>query len=75
MLLGSFLAERLENLRRLKRLEYLNVALNNIAVVENLERCESLKKACTMLDRHEFSRLAKPLQKCHITPPVLGRTK
>lgn len=38
-------ADRLENLRRLKRLEYLNVALNNIVVIENLERCESLKKA------------------------------
>lgn len=41
---GSVPSEKLENLGRLKRLEYLNVALNNIAVVENLERCECLKK-------------------------------
>ncbi|XP_061879011.1 dynein axonemal assembly factor 11 isoform X3 [Entelurus aequoreus] len=34
----------LENLGRLKKLEYLNLALNNIEVIENLEGCESLCK-------------------------------
>ena len=34
----------LENVSRLKKLEYLNVALNNIEKVENLEGCESLNK-------------------------------
>ncbi|KAJ1497848.1 hypothetical protein HMI55_005268 [Coelomomyces lativittatus] len=34
----------LENLKKLKALEYLNLALNNISVIENLEGCESLKK-------------------------------
>lgn len=29
--------ERPENLGRLKKLEYLNLALNNIEVIENLE--------------------------------------
>ncbi|CDJ56453.1 leucine rich repeat protein, putative [Eimeria maxima] len=38
LLLQNNLIDRLENLRRLKRLEYLNVALNNIVVIENLER-------------------------------------
>lgn len=33
-----------ENVRRLKYLEYLNLALNKIEVVENLEGCESLEK-------------------------------
>lgn len=33
-----------ENVARLKKLEYLNVALNNIEKVENLEGCESLQK-------------------------------
>lgn len=33
-----------ENLSKLKKLEYLNLALNNIEKVENLEGCESLKK-------------------------------
>jgi protein TilB len=33
-----------ENVSRLKKLEYLNLALNNIDRIENLEGCESLKK-------------------------------
>lgn len=35
---------RLENLHKLKNLQYLNLAINNIEKVENLERCESLEK-------------------------------
>lgn len=34
----------LENLNKLKKLEYLNLALNSIERIENLERCESLQK-------------------------------
>jgi protein TilB len=33
-----------ENVRRFKNLEYLNLALNKIEIVENLEGCESLNK-------------------------------
>lgn len=33
-----------ENVSRLKKLEYLNFALNNIERIENLEGCESLQK-------------------------------
>lgn len=33
-----------ENLWKLKKLEYLNLALNNIECIENLEGCESLQK-------------------------------
>lgn len=33
-----------ENLNKLKELQYLNLALNNIEKIENLERCESLDK-------------------------------
>lgn len=33
-----------ENVSRLKKLEYLNLALNNIERIENLQGCESLKK-------------------------------
>ena len=35
---------RLENLGRLKRLEYLNIAMNAIERVEGLAGCESLSK-------------------------------
>lgn len=33
-----------ENLNKMKRLEYLNLAINNIEYIENLEGCESLEK-------------------------------
>ena len=35
---------KLENLNKLKELDYLNMALNNIAIIENIEGCESLRK-------------------------------
>uniref|UniRef100_A0A3B5MRK2 Leucine-rich repeat-containing protein 6 n=1 Tax=Xiphophorus couchianus TaxID=32473 RepID=A0A3B5MRK2_9TELE len=42
--LQNNLIPRIENVGRLKKLEYLNLALNNIQVIENLEGCESLRK-------------------------------
>lgn len=42
--LQSNLIPRIENVSKLKKLEYLNLALNNVLVVENLEGCESLTK-------------------------------
>lgn len=41
---GTFSCSSSENVSRMKKLEYLNLALNNIEVVENLEGCESLNK-------------------------------
>ncbi|XP_078073188.1 dynein axonemal assembly factor 11 isoform X3 [Mustelus asterias] len=38
------LIPKIENVGRLKKLEYLNLALNNIERIENLEGCEFLKK-------------------------------
>lgn len=32
----------MENLQKLKELEYLNLALNNIKIIEGIEQCESL---------------------------------
>ena len=34
----------MENLTKLKELEYLNLALNNIRLIEGIENCESLMK-------------------------------
>ena len=34
----------MEGLRKLKELEYLNLALNNLTQIEGLDNCESLKK-------------------------------
>ncbi|XP_030631706.1 dynein axonemal assembly factor 11 [Chanos chanos] len=42
--LQNNLIPKIENVGKLKKLEYLNLALNNIEVIENLEGCESLVK-------------------------------
>ncbi|NWU90328.1 TILB protein, partial [Upupa epops] len=42
--LQNNLIPKLENVSKLKKLEYLNVALNNIERIENLEGCEELQK-------------------------------
>ncbi|XP_030301520.1 protein tilB homolog [Calypte anna] len=42
--LQNNLIPKIENVGKLKKLEYLNVALNNIERVENLEGCEELNK-------------------------------
>lgn len=44
LLLQGNLIAKIENLNRLKWLEYLNLSLNNIEVIENLEQLESLTK-------------------------------
>ncbi|XP_031629421.1 protein tilB [Contarinia nasturtii] len=44
LLLQSNLISKIENLHKLKKLEYLNLSLNNIEIIENLEQLESLKK-------------------------------
>ena len=44
MYLQSNLIPKIENVSKLKKLEYLNLALNNIETIENLEGCESLNK-------------------------------
>ncbi|XP_072426544.1 dynein axonemal assembly factor 11 isoform X2 [Chiloscyllium punctatum] len=42
--LQNNLIPKIENVGRLKKLEYLNLALNNIECIENLEGCEFLQK-------------------------------
>ncbi|XP_066120713.1 dynein axonemal assembly factor 11 isoform X1 [Saccopteryx bilineata] len=42
--LQNNLIGRIENVGKLKKLEYLNLALNNIEKIENLEGCEGLTK-------------------------------
>lgn len=44
LLLQNNLISKMENLTRLKELTYLNLALNNIEVIEGLENNESLEK-------------------------------
>ena len=44
LLLQNNIIDKIEGLRKLKEVEYLNLALNNISVIENLDGCESLRK-------------------------------
>ncbi|XP_014248281.1 protein tilB homolog [Cimex lectularius] len=44
LLLHNNLISKIENIGRLKSLEYINFSLNNIEKIENLEGCESLTK-------------------------------
>lgn len=43
LFLQNNIIEKLENLDKLRELEYLNLAVNSISLIENLENCESLK--------------------------------
>ena len=54
-----------ENLNRLKKLEYLNVSLNNLEAIENLEGCESLKKldlTCNFIALENVEKSVKALR-------------
>ncbi|KAG2454244.1 hypothetical protein HYH02_001278 [Chlamydomonas schloesseri] len=42
--LQNNLIGKIQNLHKLKELEYLNLAVNNVTKIQNLQRCESLKK-------------------------------
>ncbi|CAD7698076.1 unnamed protein product, partial [Ostreobium quekettii] len=42
--LQNNLIGKIQNLHRLKELEYANLAINNITRIENLQKCESLQK-------------------------------
>lgn len=44
LLLQNNIIPKMEGLSKLKELEYLNLALNNIGMIEGIEGCESLKK-------------------------------
>lgn len=44
LLLQNNLISKIENLHKLKKLTYLNLAVNNIEVIENIDQLESLEK-------------------------------
>ncbi len=44
LFLQNNLISKIQNVSKLKSLQYLNLALNNITTIENLEGCESLMK-------------------------------
>ncbi len=52
----------MENLNKLKELEYLNLALNNITVIENIEGCESLQKLDLTVNFIEVDNLDRSIE-------------
>ncbi len=55
-------------MNRLKELEYFNLALNNISLIENLDGCESLKKldfTCNFIDVYDYEKSLENLATCH----------
>lgn len=59
-----------ENLYRLKELEYLNLALNNITKVENLESCESLKKLDLTVNFIDVGTLEESVENMKLIPQL-----
>lgn len=43
LFLQNNIIEKIENIEKLKELEYINLAVNNISMIEGVEQCESLK--------------------------------
>lgn len=66
LLLQNNLIEKMENLNKLRELEYLNLALNNISKIEGIENCESLEKldlTCNFIDSENYLDSLKNLKK------------
>lgn len=67
LLLQNNLISKMENLSKLKELTYLNLALNNIEVIEGLEGCESIEKldmTCNFISAERFFESLINLKKC-----------
>lgn len=65
--LQNNIIEKLENLEKLKELEYLNLAVNSISKIENIEHCESLNKldmTMNFVDIEDLKESCDCLSKC-----------
>ncbi|CAD8090532.1 unnamed protein product [Paramecium primaurelia] len=69
LLLQNNIIEKMENLYKLRELEYLNLALNNIKLIEGIENCESLMKldlTVNFVDLQNLEKSVQCLQKCRL---------
>jgi protein TilB len=57
LLLQNNIISKIENVNKLKELEYLNLAMNNINKIQNLERVESLRKLDLTMNFIDFDEL------------------
>mmetsp|Transcript_12403 Transcript_12403/g.30089 ORF Transcript_12403/g.30089 Transcript_12403/m.30089 type:complete len:466 (-) Transcript_12403:147-1544(-) len=62
LLLQHNAISKMENISKLKELEYLNLSLNNIKKIENIAGCESLKKLDLTLNFVDFDALKESLE-------------
>ena len=59
----------MEGLSKLKELEYLNLAVNNVAKIEGIRGCESLKKldlTLNFIDIEDFAESIDNLAECDL---------
>ena len=67
LLLQNNIIDKIENVSKLKELQYLNLAVNNIKTIENLEGCESLRKldlTCNFVGMEDLEESLYNLKKC-----------
>ena len=67
LLLQNNQIDKIENLRKLKELKYINLALNNISKIEGIGRCESLQKldlTCNFIEAKDYKESLDNLAKC-----------
>lgn len=65
--LQNNIIDKIENLTKLKELEYLNVAVNCISKIEGLDKCESLNKldlTMNFVDFEDFKESVEHLARC-----------
>lgn len=59
--LQNNIIERLEGVSKLKELEYINLAVNNVGLIENIKGCESLQKLDMTLNFVEIEDLEESI--------------
>ena len=73
--LQSNLICKMENLNKLKELEYLNLALNNIEIIEGIDGCENLNKldlTVNFIDCDTLEESIKNLKHCLFLKELLS---
>ena len=68
--LQNNIIEKLENLEKLKELEYLNLAVNSIQKIENLQGCESLNKLDLTMNFIDIEALKESVDNLTLVPSL-----
>ena len=68
--LQNNLIPKIENIQKLKELEYLNLAVNNVRKIEGLSTCESLYKLDLTLNFIELDALKESIEHLALCPAI-----